>query len=77
MEEEKLCPFRHSIDKVPENYQGNFWGFIEFGPCIREKCVMWRVGEGHTTTKPRKDLPGIIEDVWVEGKGYCGLAGKP
>jgi len=59
MSEEKLCPHRpyHPNGKTQPP---------EFGPCLREKCAMWR----------DDDLPEHTgngdEVIW---HGHCGLAG--
>ena len=78
MSELKLCPFRkirtNRVGMVTPNI---FYDVDDFASCLEDKCAMWRIGDGRTITQARKDLPGMIENVWIEGKGYCGLAGKP
>jgi hypothetical protein len=65
MSEPKLCPYRTFV----ELWEG-FSGERKFGPCLQDKCAMWR-----TTRNFSHGETGFHED--KEATGYCGLAGKP
>ena len=72
MDKNKVCPFRKAHGESPVNLTENYlvpsW-MDDFGPCLEDKCQMWRVTRNGTQTDY-----GYVEGSAV---GYCGLAGKP
>jgi len=68
MSEPKLCPKRKWIPAA--SGMDNFSGYYEeFGPCLQDKCAMWR---GFA-----RDSEGAIITHLAYKHGFCGLAGKP
>jgi hypothetical protein len=63
MSEPKLCPYRRWDND--DDYAND----APFGPCLQDKCAMWRekIKEIHTN-------PDSTET--VEYFKYCGLAGR-
>jgi hypothetical protein len=70
MSEPKLCPYRDVMLWTPETDGKSYNTYHTFGPCLQDKCAMWRekIKEIHTN-------PDSTET--VEYYKYCGLAGKP
>jgi hypothetical protein len=89
MTEPKACPFRPSYEetniityelanKKDEVTKTVFEKRPVFGPCLQDKCQMWRVSEKGYETVVEDEFGAIkrVESEYV-GVGYCGLAGKP
>jgi hypothetical protein len=75
MSEPKLCPYRTFV----ELWEG-FSGERKFGPCLQDKCAMWRMnGGGYFAINPPEDLIAIMKEAASKTIpiGFCGLAGRP
>ena len=80
--QELLCPFRSAPFDEERFTMGPPIGngvitkirSMQFGPCLREKCAMWR-DNLQNYRNLRGD--GQVKDFDVDIVGYCGLAGKP
>ena len=69
MIEPKLCPYRKIV--TTEFFEKDDPEKIGFGPCLQDKCAMWR---------DTKCIGSDSSNLYVKGEfgwGYCGLAGKP
>ena len=68
MIEPKLCPYRKIV--TTEFFEKDDPEKIGFGPCLQDKCAMWRkVAIGLDPNDP-EEMARIYDC-------YCGLAGKP
>ena len=67
-----LCPFSQPRPEEVISEGGNWLGErMVFGPCLQEKCAMWRTG---IVEEARPGLDRKTEFFLVP-TGYCGLAG--
>jgi hypothetical protein len=67
MSDDKLCPFIKEQWSFPARDSMRFEGTDTLGPCLREKCQMWRTDWEYDSTRGYD----------VARATYCGLAGKP
>lgn len=83
-QEPKMCPFRWSsketeyMELTPLGVDPPRMTPVPFGPCLQEKCAMWRViNKERTTIVEYPDGATKRVDTELAEVGYCGLAGKP
>ena len=71
MSETGLCPYRPFVEfEVPDDI-GTAKTAAMFGPCLQDKCALWRETEEIIKHQDRMD-PEIVKIT-----RYCGLAGRP
>jgi len=88
IQEPKLCPYAPVGQYRKFNASAKPDGYIEayeklgtgFGPCLQDKCSMWRVEDvwnpAKSTITKNDDGSSTYDNVYDHNE-YCGLAGKP